>query len=123
MIYIYIYVYIGDAAASQAHPTRPTEMMPWQGIVPYEARPQGARKGKANYAVTSLSKAKIEVQLFSKAFFIRRCAGDIPWDRAKNKSPCVSWRKSGSIENAWKNAKELSGWTEAKELSGSTSSD
>jgi hypothetical protein len=85
-------------------------MMPWQGIVPYEARPQGARKGKANYPVTSLSKAKIEVQLFSKAFLIRRCAGDIPWDRAKNKSPCVSWRKSGSIENAWKNAKELSGW-------------
>lgn len=78
--------------------------------MPEDALPQGPSRGQHNYTVmcpVNGEACKIEVQLQTKVFFLRR---SIYGDLEPGTSPCYNWGKLGGIWYAWQAVAWDSGW-------------
>jgi len=79
--------------------------------IPEAALPQGVCRGGSNFTINDLSGAKIEVQLLSKKFYIKRLSGGLAVPEGM--APGFSWAVNGSINAAWEAACEaVGGWAE-----------
>jgi hypothetical protein len=76
--------------------------------LPQEAYPQRAGAGKFSYTIVSVSGAVIEVQIRTKAYYLKKIAGGkaLPEDCM----PLVAWKRHGGVVDAWTFAKERVQW-------------
>jgi hypothetical protein len=76
--------------------------------LPEEAYPQRAGAGKFSYTIESANGARIEVQIRTKAYFLKKMAGGlaVPADC----SPLIAWKRHGGVIEAWAFAKERVQW-------------
>lgn len=75
-------------------------------MVPAEALPQGACKGKLNYTIRNNTGARVEVQLGNQIFFLKAAAGGHPIDA----KPTVCWQKYETVQQCWDHVKTLVQW-------------
>ena len=87
-------------------PLSPMHPSAWLGKVPEEAYPAASPKGRANYTVYAPNGAVIEVQLQSRAFYLKKAAAGV--QDASRRS--VAWNKHGGAWEAWTLSKRMVGW-------------